>query len=225
MADENTVTAASTSEADGKNTAAQTGSTNRDANGNSASGNEVAEAKTFTQADIDRIVKERLAKAQKTAEQKASDERAETERKNAEEQGNFKTLYESEIKKRESVEAEKAQIEHARLIDRIVSEAKLPDTLRDRLKGETEEELRADAQELAKLLLPETVVSQNGTRVVAQRTGASVPIQPLSAIDAKLQERETSRLSRPNPLMAPIPVIPDPHGFSPAGLVSLSAKK
>ena len=61
-----------------------------------------------------------------------------------------------------------------------------------------------------------------GTRVVPQRTGAAVPMQPISAIDAKLQQREASRLSRPNPLMAPIAMIPDPHGFSSDGMAAQS---
>lgn len=175
MADENTATPANTSEEDGKNTAAETG--NAANNGTSADANEGV-AKTFTQADVDRIVKERLEKARKSAEQKAADERAEIERKAALEQGNFKTLYEDEIKKREAVEADRTRLERERLIDRVAAEFQLPEALRNRLQGDTEEALRADAQSLAELVKPEQVEA-NGTRVVPQRSGAAVvPVNP-----------------------------------------------
>lgn len=50
--------------------------------------------KRFTQADIDRIVKERIDRERKKAEEKIEAEREEAERKKLEEQNEFKSLYE-----------------------------------------------------------------------------------------------------------------------------------
>lgn len=63
--------------------------------------------KRFTQADLDRIVKERIERERKKADEKLAKEREEAERKKLEEQNEFKSLY------------EKAQAE----IDRIQREA------------------------------------------------------------------------------------------------------
>lgn len=112
------------------------------------------QGRAFTQAEVDRIVKERLEKERKTAEKKAEETRLEIERKAAEEQGKFKELYEAEKARAEKAEQERQQIERARLIDRIAAELGIPEPLRDRIKGETEDELRADATEVAKFIAP-----------------------------------------------------------------------
>lgn len=56
----------------------------------------------------------------------------------------------------DKLEAELMQERSERLRLKVASKHALPDTLASRLKGETEEELEADAQELAKLLPTKT---------------------------------------------------------------------
>lgn len=50
--------------------------------------------KTFTQEDLERILKERLAQAKRKADEKAEEARKEAERKALEEQGKYKEMYE-----------------------------------------------------------------------------------------------------------------------------------
>jgi hypothetical protein len=100
--------------------------------------------KTFTQADINRIVARAESKAKELALKELQDKQAEAEMSELE-----------KLKKRlAEVEGEKTRIERERLIDRIAADAKLPVELRDRLRGETEEELREDAKQLAKFTQP-----------------------------------------------------------------------
>lgn len=152
MADETTVVVADTSEGTEKANATETGVENTDTSTDKSEGTTNGTQPKFTQADLDRILKERLDKAQKAADKKAEDARAEAERKAAEEQGEFKKLYEDAEKRRVEAEAKAAQIERERLLDRIAAKHALPDDLRDRLRGDSEEDLDADAEKLAALI-------------------------------------------------------------------------
>lgn len=115
-----------------------------------------AESKTdtFTQADVDRIVSDRVArerkrfegvdlddlrtKAQKLADLEAS-QQSEAEKLIAE-RDNFKTA------------AETAAAENLRY--RIALEKQIPAELMDRLRGNTKEEMEADADKLLELVRP-----------------------------------------------------------------------
>jgi hypothetical protein len=168
MAGANTEEATQTTEEVGKNTVADSGTTGTSTETEGTQETEKA-TRTFTQAELDQIVKDRLEKANKAAEKKAADARAEAERKAAEEQGNFKTLYEQEKTAREAAETERKQMERERLLDKVAAKHALPERLRNKLEGETEDELEADAIELAKLLKP---AQQGAPNIDATTRGA-----------------------------------------------------
>jgi len=109
---------------------------------------QTAEAKTFTQADIDRIVKERLDRAQRQADEKMAKAQAETEAKALAEQGKFKELYE----KQQAELAKSAERIRAMELDTlrrgVAGRLGLPEPLIDRLRGETAEDIEADAKAL-----------------------------------------------------------------------------
>lgn len=124
------------------------------------------QGKTFTQADVDRIISERLER-QKAAF-KAQQDKAAEEAKAAtlKEQGEFKALYEAEQKRAAELADRIAAQERAALVRRVAKAAGLdPDDedLTSRLRGETEEDLLADAKKLAARLAPAQVPNLNGT--------------------------------------------------------------
>lgn len=69
------------------------------------------EEKQFTQADIDRIVKERLDRDRKKSEAKAEQEKAEAAKKLLEEQGEYKELLEATKAELEALKAEQEKRE------------------------------------------------------------------------------------------------------------------
>lgn len=141
----------------------------------------------------------RLASAEKriselNKENESKRKKAEEAEKNAlAEQGKFKELYESEVARREAAESTATKLAHERLVDRIAAEHKLPDELRDRLRGDTEDELREDAKQLAKFAQParpqapdldaerrggsSAIVSDDEMAEVARMMGMKVPAQ------------------------------------------------
>ena len=68
---------------------------------------------TFTQSDVERIVKDRLDRATAKAEAAAAKAAEEAERKAAEQQGEFKKLYETELAKREAAERQAQSVQVA----------------------------------------------------------------------------------------------------------------
>jgi hypothetical protein len=96
--------------------------------------------------------------AKKQAE-KAADDAA---RKAAEEQGKYKELYEQEFAKRESAEMQAQWLELEALKTRIANEVGLPPQLASRLTGETEDEIKADAQAVLALLPKHTLDNDAG---------------------------------------------------------------
>jgi hypothetical protein len=116
--------------------------------GSAAAENTGVESRTFTQADLDRIVTERLAKEKQRSEAAATKARQEAERKAAEEQGQWKTL--AEQYKSEAEQArQQAQAASLQVLRRdIAAKLNVPAVLADRLVGSTPEELEADAKTL-----------------------------------------------------------------------------
>lgn len=106
-------------------------------------------ARTFTQADVDRMIAERLDRERKHSETKAQKAREEAERKAAEEQGEFKKLYELAQAKAAAAEQRARELELAGLRREAAAKFNLPAKLADRLQGETLEELEADAKAVA----------------------------------------------------------------------------
>ena len=103
---------------------------------------QTADEKKFTQADIDRVVKERLAEEQKRQQKKADDEKARAA-------GEYQKLYDQEKAAREKAEADLAQERLTGLRGRIAAQHNLPADLADRLRGDDEAAIEADAKKLA----------------------------------------------------------------------------
>ena len=107
-----------------------------------------AEQKTFTQADIDRIVKDRLTRAEQKAAETNAKAVADAEAKALAEQGKFKELYDKAILQAQAKEQRVAELELAALRRDVATKTGLPAPLIDRLRGATAEELEADANAL-----------------------------------------------------------------------------
>jgi len=86
-------------------------------------------------------------------------------RKAAEEQGKYKELYEEELTKREAAEMQAKCLELDALKSKIATEVGLPQELASRLAGETEDEIKADAQVVLAALPKSTIGNdaQQGT--------------------------------------------------------------
>jgi hypothetical protein len=108
----------------------------------------VAQVRTFTQADLERILAERLAKAHAKADAQAAKVKEEAERKAAEEQGKYQELYE---KAQAELAAKDAQLKAnaIAIIKRdVATRLGMPAALAARLRGEDEDSIEADAKEL-----------------------------------------------------------------------------
>jgi len=84
----------------------------------------------------------------KAEQDKAAKAQSEAERKALEEQNKYKELYEKEIQEREKAMAAVKAMEMQNLRRDIAAKVGLPALLANRLRGETEEEITADANEL-----------------------------------------------------------------------------
>lgn len=110
----------------------------------------------FTQSDVDRIVQTRLSE-EKARNQKAIEEgKAAAEKKRLAEQGEWQKLYEEQKSENERLKADVARKDREALCARVTAEAKLPAHWAERLVGETEADLKADAERIAKDLAPPT---------------------------------------------------------------------
>ncbi len=123
---------------------AESGNTERDTG--SATEQTGVEQRTFTQADLDRIVTERLAKEKQRSEALAAKAKADAERKAAEEQGEWKKLAEQYKTDADTAAAKAKAAELAVLRRDIGARLNVPALLADRLRGETPEDIEADAK-------------------------------------------------------------------------------
>lgn len=114
-------------------------------------------SKTFTQADLDRIVTERVER-----ERSKNADAVEKAKKFDELQEASKSDLEKVTGERDTLKtaAESAAAEALRL--RVAVTKQLPAELIDRLRGSTKEELEADADELLKLVKPQGRTSFDG---------------------------------------------------------------
>lgn len=144
-----------------------------------------AEEKTFTQADIDRIVKERLDRAEKLSAEKLQKEQEAAEQKRLQEQGEFKTLAEKEKARADQLEAQLKQRDYDALRARVAADHKLPPEWATRLIGDDEAALAEDAKALAKTLVPQTPVP-----------GASPSPKPSGPVGAMTDDEARARHSR-----------------------------
>lgn len=111
-------------------------------------GNQTEQARTFSQADIDRIVTERLAKEKAKSEAAVKRAQDEAEAKRLAEQGEYQKLFEqAQAKLQEAEERARAlQIEGIRRD--VAARLNLPAGLVDRLRGDDETAIEADAKAL-----------------------------------------------------------------------------
>lgn len=107
-----------------------------------------AAERTFTQADVDRIVKERLQRAEAKAQETAQKATQEAEAKALAEQGKFKELYEKLQADNAAATQRIKDMEMTSLRRDVASKLGLPAGLADRLRGDTAEALEADAKAL-----------------------------------------------------------------------------
>lgn len=129
-------------------------------------------AKQFSQAEVDRIVADRLDRASKANEAKATKAREDAERKAAEQQGEYQKLYEQEKALREQAEADRKALEVSALRRQVADKLGLPAGLVDRLRGETADDIEADAKELIKALPKPAAPNINATGGSANGTAA-----------------------------------------------------
>ena len=109
---------------------------------------------TFTQADIDRIVKERLAREQKKREEALEAERKEAERKRLEEEQKYKDLYESLQKDLETQRATALQAKKESLLVKAGYSDEQATTLSRLLEGEDDDALTTSLEGVKKLFPP-----------------------------------------------------------------------
>lgn len=104
--------------------------------------------KTFTQADVDRIIKERLQRESTKAENLAQKAREEAEAKALADQGKFKELYEKLQADKQAADQRIKDMELTAMRREVATRLGLPAGLADRLRGDTAEALEADAKAL-----------------------------------------------------------------------------
>lgn len=119
-----------------------------------------------SQDELDALLIKRLKRQEKSLRTEIEEElreeaKAEAAKKEAEENGNYKKLYEESqaeveklLKKLDEKDAEVKQRTLDELRQGVIDEFKLPKDLADRLHGETEEELKADAKKLSEVIVP-----------------------------------------------------------------------
>lgn len=143
--------------------------------------------RTFTQADVDRIITERLAKEKAKAESMATKAREDAERKAAEEQGKFRELYEAAQQRIAETEARLKAAEIASIKREVAGKLNMPQALANRLQGETLEEIEADAKELmAALPKPAAPNINSGTGNGATPTGVGMSEADKKELAARL---------------------------------------
>lgn len=121
--------------------------------------------KIFTQADLDRIVRERLRDEQARADRRIEDERKKAEQDKLREQGEFKTLAEQREKELEQLRADNKRKDREALCIKIAAEEKLPASLALRLVGDDETAIRDDAKKVfAEIAAPIAPNAEGGQR-------------------------------------------------------------
>ena len=129
--------------------------------------------KTFTQADVDKLLADRLAKERASAAKKYGDY---DDLKKAKEE--LETLKASQMTETEKLKADNAAaleklaaseakikaLELSQLKAKLISASGLPVELAERVRGETEDEIKADIEALKPLIKPATKpIGGNGT--------------------------------------------------------------
>lgn len=137
------------------------------------------EGKTFTQADVDRIVKERLEREKKKREEAIQKERDEAERKRLEEQGEYKELAEKLQAQLDAYKEDALKAKKEALLVKAGYSDKQVGVVYKLLEGETDEELEASLAEVVEAVTPESKAKKyadpsagNGKKSVPDTRGA-----------------------------------------------------
>ena len=157
MADETTTTTVSPESAPDA-TPAQAVTAPADATGPNSGNSD----RTFSQADLDRIVKERLereAEKQRKASEKAQ---SDAEQKRLAEEGKWKEAFEKQQAELETERKARRDNELKLLRRDAAAQVSLPTALTDRLQGETLEEMVADAKSIMAALPKPSAPNTNG---------------------------------------------------------------
>ena len=131
--------------------------------------------RTFTQQDVDRIITERLAKERTKADAQAIKAREDAERKAAEEQGEFRKLYEKAQQQIAETEAKLQAAEIASIKRDVAARLNMPAALASRLQGEDESAIEADAKELMAALPKPTAPNINSGAGVGNAPRVNLP--------------------------------------------------
>lgn len=134
-------------------------------------------AKTFTQEDLDKKIEARLKRErEKYADyedmKKAKEELEELKKGQMTEAEKLKAELEKAQKTAAEAAAKTEALELERIKEKICRDAGLPDGFADRLKGAKEDELKADAESLKKLV-PATPKGGQGTPPVTKQQGST----------------------------------------------------
>ncbi len=108
--------------------------------------------RTFTQAEVDALIRDRIARASGKADEAARKATEAAERKAAEEQGKFQELYQRTLTELETERTQRRATELTMLKRDIGSKFGLPAALVDRLQGEDEDAITADAKTLSQAI-------------------------------------------------------------------------
>lgn len=147
-----------------------------------------AEGRTYTQVDVDRIVNERLQRERGKAEQLATKAREEAEAKALAEQGKYKELFEKQQKDLEAAAAKVKAMELQSLRQTVAAKVGLPAAFVDRLRGETEAEIEADAKSILAIIPKPTAPNIN-----ANSGGNPAPV----TVDAVVAQKRQSGMYTP----------------------------
>jgi hypothetical protein len=131
--------------------------------------------RTFTQADVDRIIADRLTQANKQAESRAAKAKADAEKAALAEQGKWEEIAKQAQAELAEAQRQATEAQAALMRREVAAKHNLPAALIDRLRGETIEELEDDAKALLAALPKPTAPNINGAAGTTRTTGQFPP--------------------------------------------------
>lgn len=150
MASESTATQADTTEATASDSSTRDAQTNEAQTTGDATGTNSGQLRrgTFTQADLDRIIKDRLDKERSKSEQAQAKAKADAEAQALAEQGKYKEIADKLQADLQAAQAAVKANEIKMLQMKVAGETKLPAAFAELLKGDNADEMTAHAQAL-----------------------------------------------------------------------------
>lgn len=129
----------------------------------------------FKQSEVEALIRDRIAKANSKADEAARKATEAAERKAAEEQGKFQELYQRTLTELETERTQRRVTELTMLKRDIGSKFGLPTALVDRLQGEDEESITADAKTLSQALPKAAAPNINSAATTPASAKSSLP--------------------------------------------------